>query len=104
MSVNRKVLFTSGGGEVVIDRRSGSTWFLCVARNAGLEMRARHTLDTHRNLHAGFTGTHESISKMASSVKDGSMVGDAMVAETIASPASFREGEKEKYCFGNCHA
>jgi hypothetical protein len=32
------------------------------------------------------------------------MVGDAMVAETIASPASFREGEKEKYCFGNCHA
>jgi hypothetical protein len=48
-------------------------------------MSERHPLDTHRNLHDVFTGTHDSISEITSSGNDGSILGDAMVPETAAS-------------------
>jgi hypothetical protein len=85
MSINRKTLPILSGKEVVTDRSSGSVRLLCAARNVGLEMSVRHPLDTHRNLHAGFTGTHDSTSKITSSGKDGNIVDDAIVVETQAS-------------------
>jgi hypothetical protein len=66
-----------------VTRMSGSAGRrdLCAATNSGLEMRAHHSLDTHRSRHRAFTGILERISKMTSFGR-----------ETGASPDGKRKG------------
>jgi hypothetical protein len=46
---------------------SGSTWRdVCTATKFGSEMRAHHSLETHRDLHTDHAGNLERISKMIS--------------------------------------
>jgi hypothetical protein len=71
--------------------RSGSARDLCVATKAGLEIRSRHILETHRHRHKDFTGSQERISKMASVGGEAEMAGVLVAsAAMVAEPRSWR--------------
>jgi hypothetical protein len=57
-------------------------------------MSARHRWDTHLNLQACFTGTHESISAITSSGNNGSIFGGTIVETPASSELEISD------CFG----